>query len=417
MSIDILQSPYRPIRRVAPPDVPLPGVLVTTNDAESALLVDLELVPDECWLDRDVDHVWAPRDIVRTATGQSALFPWCTQTVTALLAQRTADVLVAGEAVTFAVSMVRGLLELTGAGQTGTWWISDEGRPMFVFGSGGVAHVATQQTMQQVAEACADSVVAKAISTTAAALDAHMTAERAAAIEARLFALAAAQPIRIASSEPNVDSELATLRLASPDSPRSETTIRSILMERARTALARFRPTENTTSTRRKPREDVKRPRPILVGLAIAAVIAIVGVMWPSDDESRAAPGAVSTGAPRDESTPASDPVTQDATKHDDEAATAAPKDGVPDGSDIAAIAAAVQEATRTCVAAGSSCAQSAESEAIARELAGLGALNLVEDYGGVAVFRAESESGDVYVVMERREGVWLCREINPVAG
>ena len=139
-----LVSPYRILRTVAAPaDSPWPGVLVSAPDSGSVLVVDANLLPDEWpgWTAAPGGHLVGPLDIIRRADGHDVALPVCTERLSDFLSRRTATPLSAGERLTIAVSVARGVHELAAGGTDadcpGTWWLTEGGRPMLAAHDGG----------------------------------------------------------------------------------------------------------------------------------------------------------------------------------------------------------------------------------------------------------------------------------------
>ena len=81
-----------------------------------------------------MDTCSAPVDIVRRADGHDVALPVCTERLSDFLTRRAATPLSAGERLTLAVSVARGVHELAAGGTDaacpGTWWLTEAGQPM-----------------------------------------------------------------------------------------------------------------------------------------------------------------------------------------------------------------------------------------------------------------------------------------------
>ena len=112
------------------------------------------------WAFAGAEHVAAPLDVVRRRDGHDVLLPWCTERVTSLLARRHVvdEHLSLGECSTLVASVLRGIDELgePGARERGTWWVTGEGRPVFVVGEGEAACTGAARVVELVAEGCRD---------------------------------------------------------------------------------------------------------------------------------------------------------------------------------------------------------------------------------------------------------------------
>ncbi|WP_334152578.1 hypothetical protein [Microbacterium sp.] len=137
----LLTRAHRMIRVLDNGDGPFPGALVTDGDIILVARDAVELSGWEAWRFAGSEHVAAPMDLVRRADGHDVLLPWCTERVGVFLARRAGagEPLTPGESCTLVVSVLRALAELGANDCTdvrGTWWLTDEGRPVFVMGEG-----------------------------------------------------------------------------------------------------------------------------------------------------------------------------------------------------------------------------------------------------------------------------------------
>lgn len=156
-SATLLPGAHRVIRALDSPEGPFAGVLVT-DGAHVVVRTDAEaLIGWSGWRFAGSEHVAAPVDLVRREHGHDVLLPWCTERVAGFLGRRESagEPLSPGECSTLLVSLLRALSELGsddhGAASRGTWWLTDDGRPMFVIGEGdearaGVVRLVTQLT-------------------------------------------------------------------------------------------------------------------------------------------------------------------------------------------------------------------------------------------------------------------------------
>ncbi|WP_105566602.1 hypothetical protein [Microbacterium halophytorum] len=136
-----LTDAYRVIRPLGGAEHPVTAVLAHGPDGPVALadVRDLTGWPG-CGLRGQ--HVLAPIDVARTAGGHALVLAWCRHRITTPWA---AGSLSGGQAVTLAVSMMRGALEArarergVSEGPPGTWWADDDGRPLFAATAPGAA--------------------------------------------------------------------------------------------------------------------------------------------------------------------------------------------------------------------------------------------------------------------------------------
>ena len=112
-----LQEGYRVIRLIAgEAESPWPGALLCTPDGVTGVAVDAAVLGGG-WAGWDADpsgHVLCPVDILRRQGGHDVLLPVCTERLEDFLLRRAGGAeLAVGEAVTLAVSLLRGIGELS----------------------------------------------------------------------------------------------------------------------------------------------------------------------------------------------------------------------------------------------------------------------------------------------------------------
>lgn len=150
----LVPGAHRVIRTLEADEGPFEGVLVTDGADVVVRSDSTELSGWLGWGFAGSEHVAAPVDLVRRTDGHDVLLPWCTERVVGFLARRGAagEPLSAGECVTLLVSLLRALSELGSDARDGeprgTWWLTDDGRPVLVVGEGdearaGVARLIT----------------------------------------------------------------------------------------------------------------------------------------------------------------------------------------------------------------------------------------------------------------------------------
>ncbi len=202
----LVAGAHRVIRVLGGDEGPFRGALVT-NGGELAVQADAEAKAGWVgWRHAGDEHVAGPIDIVRRADGHDVLLPWCTERVDRFVSRRIADgeALSAGEVTTLMASMLRGLGELQRAGSVdvvGEWWLADDGRPMFVCGSGGDAWDRSAQIADHLLKECVDRTSARILSTIAEGMRAGArgpgaSQRRRDAWEQELLADAAPRPLR-----------------------------------------------------------------------------------------------------------------------------------------------------------------------------------------------------------------------------
>jgi len=243
---------HRPIRTLVEDEGPFEGDLVTRAGG-LAVRVDAERLHGWAgWAFAGAEHVAAPLDVALRVDGQDVLLPWCVRTVRTALAQAgDAGGISHGEAVTLAVSVLRGVLELEdgrpegGGGRRGEgdhpqahddaagderhggWWLTDEARPVFVIDASegrhadGPPRVTGMDLLRELEGRIEDRALRRVLGRLAEALrDPRRLRAEAARWEAELLDVAAPRPLRL------IVDEFATAAAeegpAGPVSPRHE---------------------------------------------------------------------------------------------------------------------------------------------------------------------------------------------------
>ncbi len=125
---------YTPLRRVGPRESPYPGVLVRTSGTVQ-LLVDAGAAPQATlfWSPMPDSHILRARDVTEGATGTQALVDACQEPVSEFIRRRGS--LEPGEIATVALGILRGARELR-ENPLGRWWLTMSGRPVFALDDG-----------------------------------------------------------------------------------------------------------------------------------------------------------------------------------------------------------------------------------------------------------------------------------------
>lgn len=166
----LLPGAHRVVRTLDASEGPFAGTLVTYGDRVAVRVDAAALGGWVGWRFSGAEHVASPLDVCRRKDGHDALLPWCTERVSAFLIRRSAAgaILTPGESSTLVISLLRGLDEV-GEGvdgvRTGEWWLTDGGRPVFVFGGGADARVGVRDIVERVAEHSADKMLRRALGT------------------------------------------------------------------------------------------------------------------------------------------------------------------------------------------------------------------------------------------------------------
>lgn len=198
-------APPRVLRTLSAADAPYPATLVA--GAPARVWVDAEAFGDgPAWRADVHGHVLTPLDVARTATGHAVVLPHCTGRLADALGRRAR--LEAGEAVTAAVSLLRGAAEAERLGaDEGVWWLTEELRPVLAL-TGGMPW--RPETAALLAELAADQPeddppgLAVALEAAAEAVASERRlGPRVPGLEDALFAAAAPEPLaRPAAAEP-----------------------------------------------------------------------------------------------------------------------------------------------------------------------------------------------------------------------
>jgi hypothetical protein len=211
-----LTSAYRAIRSIGPPEAPVAGTLAVCDD-EAMLLADVAGLADwPGWQHVGAQHVLAPLDVARSAAGHSAVLPLCAEPLEVWLSRRLTrgPALAGGEVVTLVVSLLRGVQESwEGRGgeedsPRGTWWLTEDARPVLALESGGRGAGVEEQAagiLARVTEGCTDRVLRRALDEADAVLRRpralHRTSEP---VEQKLFEACAPHGLGRASRDEGV---------------------------------------------------------------------------------------------------------------------------------------------------------------------------------------------------------------------
>ncbi|MFG6445606.1 hypothetical protein ACFXQA_10080 [Microbacterium sp. P07] len=401
---------YEPLDPVEPPDSPLPGMFARAPDGRKVLLVDRTAVVDwPGWGAEGEPHLLAPIDVVRRADGHDVVVPALTERVDAFLVRRAdaAAPLSNGEAITLAVSVVRGLApSLARAGEIeGEWWLAEDGRPLLVEGVGDVSTgVASAEIIAGIGEAFPRSRLGAALRDLAdASLHPGFTSA-AAEWEERLFGCADPEPLVT-----QVFGPLRARRLAHETKATDEPPPRSLWQRLAFHADADLAAaaSDALTVVLHRVRRSRSPRRPLQVASGIAGVIVVAGLLWPTGSDDAVPTAAVATGVPTHSAT--AEPAT-----------TAAPISASPD--DLAAVTAELLDRRNACT--DTAClagvledpANDLPHGAI-DEAGDRRSVSLLDDLGGLVVVRVDSLQGlpmQIVTVVETEDG-WRIRDVHDV--
>lgn len=458
---------HRLVRAVDGKEGPFAGALIAHEDGVAVSVPVAELAGWNGWAYSGSEHVCGVIDVRRRVDGHDALLPWCTQRVEVFLGRRRAaeELLAPGEVGTLVASLLRGVRELGDeASETvGEWWLTGEGRPVFVHGGGGSVRAGTAALIDRIAPHTVDRATVRILDEVAAALrDRRHHPEDDARWEAQLFALAAPRALRTDVFAPEKVVDLVPRRSlragavdgAEPRRLRARTIrerrdrwapVRAGLAEvrgRSHELVARLRRRTDPEASRGEPRDREavhrSRRRPLILAASLAAIVLVVGMMWPDGQEaeqadaatlvSDTAGGRAAEGPRAAEPTEASEAPEPPTAEMPETPADPAPEQSASgDADDALAALPALLKMIEVCAAEQAETCP-ALSEGVALPVEGLvvggpsaSEATLVDDYGDVAVVKliAGQEQRDAaaqMLVLERREQKWLVRDVYDVA-
>ena len=331
----LLPGAHRVIRAIESHEGPFVGVLVTWGNARAVRVDAAALSGWAGWHFGGSEHVAGPLDIVRRAEGHDVLLPWCTERVSTFVGRRTAarEALSSGECSTLLVSLFRALEELgdEGAveGVTGAWWLTDEGRPVFVLGDGEEARAGVALLVAQLGENCADKTLGRHLAAVQEGLRTNLEQQQRRVPrlllekwEGELLDIAAPRALRREASAPEKAETAvsATVRReASPPSYRVARPARGVRVPRSRTrerarprtlaarvaaatggvarwarrgaVVRRAQPDRGGRKPSTRLRGSASRPRrrSLLVAAGAAIAVLLAGLLWPSGATSEVA--------------------------------------------------------------------------------------------------------------------------------
>ncbi|WP_240747208.1 hypothetical protein [Microbacterium sp. K24] len=470
----LLPGAHRVVRTLDPTEGPFAGTLVTRGDGVAVRVDAASLAGWVGWRFAGAEHVASPVDVIRRADGHDALLPWCTDRVLGFLVRRTAAdaALTSGECSTLVVSLLRGLDELgesADAVQTGVWWLTDGGRPTFVIGQGEDPRVGATEVIERLRDECGDKALTRVLTTIEDGIVKALTQPRVPHRsledwEKELLAIAAPRPLEREVHAPERAREVArTLvldhrRPPSSRAARRDGRARSVptrhpssvvaVVRRLRSGLEPFgshfssrsgavvaRRGESVRPPARAGSRAGKRPLLLFAGAAAAAVL-VGGLLWPSGDSAESA-NAARGGVPSADPSPAvsAPPDESDVGGVAQEEAAATPGAAAARDDPVAAASTLLTQIAECHVAEDLVCTDVVVTgsagvvDALASAAGGTPTIELVDEYGDVAVVRLGSpvvdpgEDGavgtaapDQMLVLVRQDEKWLVRDVYGVA-
>ncbi|MGP6176980.1 hypothetical protein ACTU6U_06725 [Microbacterium sp. A196] len=445
---------HRRVRTVDGGEGPFSGALVVYEDSVAVCIDTQELSEWGGWAYSDTEHVCGILDVRRRRDGHDALLPWCTQRVETFLGRRRAAnaLLAPGELATLTASFLRGLRELGDAASDGIgdWWLTGDGRPLFVHGDGGAARSRTGGLVERLTAHTNDRATLRILDEMQSALrERRHHHDDDVRWEGELFAIAAPRALRTDIFAPEKASDVQSRRALRPGTEMRRPLRRSLRESRTsqrawRKLLTTLRGLAGSSHdgamsllhrrTEGKPRGAAATPRTgppptrkraLIVAGALAGLVLVVGLMWPEGQDPEAAQASQSTP----KSTPDAEvppPAAEEQGGAETEEPQEEPSPAVEEQA-LDAVPAMLQSIAACAEARLESCPQ-ALSAGVAVPAAGPvshgpdgSTAELVDDYGDVAVVRltpidANAESSGQILVLERDRQKWLVRDIYDVA-
>lgn len=475
----LLSRAHRVVRALDRTEGPFAGTLVTAGDAVAVRVDAAALGGWVGWRYAGAEHVAAPFDVSRRGGGQDVLLPWCTDRVLGFLVRRAAGgaALTPGECCTLVISLLRGLDEV-GAGfeetRSGVWWLTDGGRPVFVFGEGSDIRAGAGEIIARLAGDSRDKVLTRALGAVQRGMEKANAQPRLPrklleAWERELLEVASPQPLDRGMSVPERAREVARAAgVRETETPQGRQRLRADrvpsrpgrgVVDRVRAfggavgaavgaGLARAVAFRGAITGRRAisgsepaPVRGHRRRTSLIVAAAAAGIVLAAGLLWPdggTSGEAADTPRREPTSSPpagEGDVAPSKKPDTEERAGEDD-AVTESPeqtRQGEPADDDPQAAASALLGTIAECRAVGDlSCAGGVApgSEGVLDALESVdrrrAAFELVDEYGDVAVVRltggGASDEGDptpqerLMLVLIRVQEKWLVRDVYDVA-
>lgn len=445
-------STTEPLRRLSGGDAPLPGDLLPTSAdpevTERLVWTDISLWEDNpAWRADPDGHLLAPLDAGSGPRGRGILVAHCPERLRSWLDRRGDPT--DAEAVTVAISVVRGSAEADACGAvTGTWWLTSTGRPVMAVGGPTPWREETDALLGELVRGASPRLVRAIERARSLLTDPRRLRHDADAVEEALFAVAEPGPLMttpaVAHAAPAVraravSSSQGDALAGHPAASMLHAAVRHHVdgawADRLRGA---WRHVLVARPDRATPRDDAPpRRRVVFAGAAVAAVVLTLGLWapWESVAPSSADPGAQASAAGRD-AAPRVEPTGSRTAETEPDApapsttppATSPPATSPP-GAD------ALQAEAARLVGELASCAQPGCPDTLVEDASrafppgaatrddGPHEVTVIDDYGGVAVLRvsfadaADGGSGaDQIVVIVRTNDEWLVRDVYDVA-
>lgn len=468
----LVPGAHRVIRALDAREGPFAGTLLTRGDGVAVRVDGASLGGWDGWRFSGAEHVAAPLDVIRRRAGHDVLLPWCTDRMRGFVERRAAvgAALTPGECSTLAISLLRGLDEMeegVEAPRSGTWWLTDRGRPVCVLGDGPDIRTGVLEIIGALGEQSTDRLLRRTLATIEegirrAGAQPRLPRRLLSSWEQELLAIAAPQPLErrgasperarevarsVASREPLTvphgqrlrahrsragDTRRGAVRRGAVGGPvraAAHACGAAILRIRAVLPARRAAPDKKTTAMPGRRRRRIV----ITAGTAAAAVLA-AGLLWPEGEATGTAESGT-TASPSPSGTASATgletPSTPDRAGEAVETAPVTPAPSAADDGPVDAIPGLLATIAGCRTAGDASCsdAVAADSMGVVDALAGVeqgaSTAELVDEYGDVAVVRLratslESEDSgalpEKMAVLIRAEQKWLVRDAYDVA-
>ncbi|MEJ1155531.1 hypothetical protein [Microbacterium marmarense] len=425
-----LSAPYRGIRPVrAGDDAPFGGMLTTVESGDACVLIDARSLPEQWdgWSADPDGHLVTPLAIVRRSDGHDVAMPVLTERVEDFVARRQnlGAALTKGERVTLAVSIVRGLSEVTdSAAVAGQWWLTQSGRPVLAAGTS--TQMAWEHSLSLIRAISENDAAGPVWAEALVALDGAVENERE-------YDRAEELLFTIAESSALATSAIGSTRKARDLASHTATTFDEILTPHSRGLTERLarhvdadladtfsRATTVVWRWLTTSRRSTSKRAPWLVAAAVTATVLAGGLFWPTELGAPATaelPSPSATAMVSEDSDPGVSPTESPAPEND--AADEKESSGARTDTDIATAVDSLLTRRADCEGDdGCETAFAVESGFVPP--AGVIDLpsdqrseTLIDEYGGVAVVQVEARGGESQiVVIERRNDEWLLRDV-----
>ncbi len=372
-------------------------------------------------------HVLSPLDAGFDEDGTCVYIPHCPTRLLSLLETRTD--LDAGEAVTVAVSVLRGAAEAHGLGaENGEWWVTSDGRPLVATTGESPWRGEAVEVLRRVAESSTVLAPDILVRATTAIADPRRLKRDLPGLEEVLFRAADALALVTDAVVPRSRTASSPPHEVQADVVRRPGIVRAFLSRHVDAAWServdevmtlitlpgfrrRARDGHRTAVTR--PVRGRRMPRPAVLGTAAAALVLTVGLSWRDQPQDDAAAREKATATPVTSTRRPSDPAPETALPSPTPAPTGEDRTARAAEDLLDELAACVESGcgARVVEQPGRTFPQGpATTRGIDRHV------EIIDDYGGVTAVRVSSGERAQIAVIVQAEHKWLVRDIYDVA-